>query len=367
MYIFAARTGIRSTVLLLALSVGLTVGGSATAAAQPAPAADVAAETGALSATVRDAATGQPASTCVQLVPVERDRYTQVYLDEWQLGRRSSCSDEHGQILAEGVEPGRYQLFAWESLSGERQYGRQWVGLRGGTGQRHLAAVIRVRAGAVATAPQIRLDPPGAITGTVTNAATGQPVANAYVWWVPMVPHPKYTPDVAITDANGRYRIDGFGPYRWPLQFSGVAFATQWSGGTGNALLARTVQVRSGQTATLDQALRASTTVRGAILIDEVPSYAPIIAFNAVTGDVVGVDYIGETYQIAVLPGQVIKLRCDCSRFSQWHPTGQAFSDAAVVPVGRTPVTIDFDFTATSSSAADPADHPAAGPPEPAS
>lgn len=365
MYRFAARAGVRSAVLLLVLSVGLTVGGSATAAAPPAPAGDAAAETGALSATVRDAATGQPAHTCVQLVPVERDRYTQVYLGEWQLGRRSGCTDERGEIFVDGVEPGRYQLFAWGSDSGP--YGRQWVGPRGGTGQRHLAAVVKVRAGVTTAAPQIRLDPPGAITGTVTNAATGQPVANAYVWWVPMVPHPKYTPDVAITDANGRYRIDGFGPYRWPLQFSAVAFATQWSGGTGNALLARTVQVRSGQTATLDQALRASTTVRGAILIDEVPSYAPIIAFNAVTGDVVGVDYIGETYQIAVLPGQVIKLRCDCARFSQWHPSGRVFSEAAPVAVGRTPVTIDFDFTATSSAAAEPADHPAAGPPEPAS
>ncbi|WP_326552113.1 hypothetical protein [Micromonospora sp. NBC_01813] len=82
----------------------------------------------------------------------------------------------------DGVERGRYQLFV-EPYYGQ-QYGQQWVGVRGGTGQRHLAAVVRVR---------------------------------------------------------------------------------------------------SGQTATLDQTLRAPTMVRGTVLVDELPSYSPVIAFNAVT------------------------------------------------------------------------------------
>ncbi|MFV2022829.1 carboxypeptidase-like regulatory domain-containing protein [Micromonospora sp. LOL_023] len=301
---------------------------------------------GTVTTTVHDAATGRPARACVRLVPLDRDRYTWVSLGERQLGMAGGCTDEQGAIVADGVEPGRYQLFA--APRDRQHHGQQWVGARGGTGQRHLAAVVAVRAGATAAAPQIRLDPPGDITGTLTGAATGQPVQGVYIGVVPMVPHPKYTPE-PISDPAGRYTVTGLGPYRWALQFFGPRTATQWSGGVGNAMLARTVQVRSGQTVTLDQVLRAPTMVVGTVLVDELPSYSPVIAFNAVTGDVTGVEYVGNTYQLPVLPGQVIKLRCDCSyRSIQWHPAAQTFTEAALVWVGWTPVTIDFDLTATS-------------------
>ncbi|ASW53414.1 carboxypeptidase-like regulatory domain-containing protein [Plantactinospora sp. KBS50] len=358
MYGSAARSGLRIAVLLLVSPAFATGASTASAApsAVPASAASAAgpvsgpattAEPGAVSAAVRDAATGLPARACVRLVPVERDRYTQIYLGEWQLGRYGRCSDPDGTLLVENVEPGRYQLFVYLPYD-EQRYGQQWVGRYGGTGQRQRAAVIRVRSGATTAAPQIRLDPPGEITGTVTAAATGQPVRGVYVGLVPMVPDPKYTPDVAITEADGRYTVGRLGPYDWALQFSGPQIATQWSGGVGNSLLARTVRVRSGGSTTLDQPLRGATVVRGSVLVDELHNYSPVIAFNAVTGDVAGVEYVGDTYQLPVLPGQMIKLRCDCgSGAGRWHPTGEVFSAATAVWVGRAPITVDFDMTVT--------------------
>ncbi|ROO60674.1 carboxypeptidase family protein [Micromonospora sp. Llam0] len=347
MYGLLTRSGLRFAVLLLVSPVFAT-GASTVSAADQAPDRGATAESGVVSTTVRDAVTGLPARACVRFVPMERDRYTLIDLGDLQLGRGSHCAAADGTLLADGVEPGRYQLFVSPPYD-EQRHGLQWVGTHGGTGQRHRAAVIRVRAGAVTSAPQIRLDPPGEITGTVTAAATGRPVAGVYVGLVPMVPHPKYTPDVAITDAVGRYTVGRLGPYDWALQFSGPQIATQWSGGVGNARLARTVPVRAGGSSTLDQPLRGATVVRGNVVVDELPSYSPVIAFNAVTGDVSGVDYVGDTYQLQVLPGQAIKLRCDCGfGLSRWHPSGDVFREARLVWVGRSEVIIDFDMTVPS-------------------
>ncbi|MFY1698400.1 hypothetical protein [Solwaraspora sp. WMMA2101] len=306
-----------------------------------------AADTGSLTTSVRDAATGAPVRACVNLVPLDRDRYTGVTLGGTQLGRHSGCSGEQGDIVVEGVEPGRYQLFA--RPYDQQLHGLQWVGRFGGTGQRQHAAVVRVAAGATATAPQIRLDPPGSVTGTLTDSVTAAPAARVHVTVVPLVPHPKYTPDEPATDNAGRYTVTGLGPYRWPLQFFGSPFyAVQWSGGVGNVRRAQTVQVRAGQTVTFDQTLRAATTISGKVIIDELGNYSPLLAFNVVTGDLVGVEYPGDTYQLLVVPGQVVKLRCHCGHGpGKWHPTGTAFSDAAPVPVGRNPIVIDFDLTGT--------------------
>ncbi|MFV2013715.1 hypothetical protein [Micromonospora sp. LOL_027] len=246
MYDLLTRSGLRLAVLLLVSPVFAT-GASTVSAADQASGRGATAESGVVGTTVHDAVTGLPARACVRFVPVDRDRYTLIDLGDLQLGWRSHCAAADGALVAEGVEPGRYQLFVNPPYD-EQRHGLQWVGTHGGTGQRHRAAVIRVRAGAVTSAPQIRLDPPGEIIGTVTvtTAAIGRPVAGVYVGLVPMVPHPKYTVDVAITDVVGRYTVGRLGPYDWALQFSGSQIATQWSGGVGNARLARTVPVWEG-------------------------------------------------------------------------------------------------------------------------
>ncbi len=61
------------------------------------------------------------------------------------------------------------------------QWGVQWLGSAGGTGDRRQAAVIPVRRGQTVTAPVIKLDRPGSISAMITDRATGAPVTSGTV------------------------------------------------------------------------------------------------------------------------------------------------------------------------------------------
>ncbi|MGC4846466.1 carboxypeptidase-like regulatory domain-containing protein [Micromonospora sp. DT15] len=117
----------------------------------------------------------------------------------------------------------------------------------------------------------------------MTNAATGAPVNRALVMVVPYVPHPKYDDHGPTTDEDGRYTIIGLGPYHWPVQFAAAGLATVWSGGVGGRQQARPVRVRAHQTANLNQALPAGIALGGAVVVDELATYAQVIAFDAAT------------------------------------------------------------------------------------
>jgi hypothetical protein len=290
--------------------------------------------------TVRDAVTGAPARACLNLVPTDRDRLTEVSLGESQLGHLLGCTDEQGEVSGAGVPAGSYHLFA--QPHDPSRYGRQWVGRQGGTGQRHRAHLLRVTPGATSTAPPFRLDPPGRISGVLTEA--GAPAYGVLVALVPFVPHPKYTPDLPISNEGGRFEVTGLGPYDWPLWFWAPRLAGQWSGGTASALTARTVRVVPGQSTPLTQALRPATPVSGTIAVPEAQTYATVVAFHAVTGEVTGSADAGTAYRLPLLAGQVVKLRCDlCFREgARWYPQGTSFTGGTGVGVGRSPVTVDF-------------------------
>ncbi|MFI5925512.1 collagen binding domain-containing protein [Micromonospora sp. NPDC051543] len=299
---------------------------------------------GSVRGVVRDAATGAPVTrACATLVPVDAAALAAVTIGEDQLGRYAGCSDEQGTLVAEGVAPGEYRLLVrpYDTAA----HGWQWVGRHGGTGERERARVVRVSAGAVTDVPTIRLDPPGTITGVVTDAATGAPVFRALAMVVPYVPHPKYDDHGPTTDEEGRYTITGLGPYHWPVQFAANGHATVWSGGVGTRAQARGVRVRAHQTVTLDQALPAGTLVSGAVRVDELLTYAQVIAFDATTGDLAGVADVGDAYALRLLPGQRVKLRCDCA-YTQpvWHRDAASFDAATPLRVRRTPVAVDFDL-----------------------
>ncbi|MBQ1028203.1 hypothetical protein [Micromonospora sp. C95] len=295
--------------------------------------------------TLRDRATGAPVRGCVSLVPVDRDRLTVVYQGEAQDGRHGGCTSvDGGDVLAGNVPPGRYHLLA--EPYDNTQYGMQWVGRRGGTGQRERGVTIKVRPGKTVTAPTVKFDPPGTVTGRVTRAADGTPVYFGYVLPLPVVPHPKYSDYGVITDHDGRYTLTGLGPYRWPLYYTGPGLASQWSGRVANRRKADTVRVRSGTTVTSDQTLVAGTVVSGTITVDEMPNYSQVIAFHARTGDVTGVVDVGADYTLRLLPGQRVLLRCDCAHVpSRWFPNAAQVSEAQPVRIRHTPVTADFDLT----------------------
>ncbi|WP_422740011.1 carboxypeptidase regulatory-like domain-containing protein [Micromonospora sp. WMMD729] len=299
---------------------------------------------GGVRAVVRDAATGAPVPrACAALVPIDAAALAAVTLGEDQDGRYGGCADEQGNLVADNVAPGKYRLLVQPYDT--TRHGWQWVGRHGGTGERERAFVVRVRAGAVTSAPDIRLDPPGTVVGVVTDAATGAPVPRALVMVVPYVPHPKYDDHGPTTDENGRYTITGLGPYHWPVQFAANGRATVWSGGVGTRAQARGVRVRAHQTVTLNQALPAGTPVSGAVHVDELLTYAQVLAFDAVTGDLAGVADAGDVYALRLLPGQRVKLRCDCS-YAQpvWHRDAAGFDTAAPLRVRHAPVVVDFDL-----------------------
>ncbi|WP_444951506.1 carboxypeptidase regulatory-like domain-containing protein [Micromonospora ureilytica] len=293
---------------------------------------------------VRDAATGAPVPrACAALVPVDAAALSAVGLGEDQDGRYGGCADEQGNLVTGDVAPGRYRLLV--TPYDATAYGLQWVGRHGGTGERERAQVIRVRPGAVTRAPTIRLDPPGTVVGVVTDAATGAPVPRALVMVVPYVPHPKYDDHGPTTDDNGRYTITGLGPYHWPVQFAARGLATVWSGGVGSRPQARPVRVRANQTATLNQALPAGTPLTGTVRVDELVTYAQVIAFDAATGDLAGVVDVGDGYALRLLPGQRVKLQCDCTyALPVWHRDAAGFDAATPVRVRRTPVVVDFNL-----------------------
>ncbi|GLZ59526.1 carboxypeptidase regulatory-like domain-containing protein [Micromonospora sp. NBRC 107095] len=334
-----------SRALLRQLTATVAVALLVVEAAAPAAAAPPGSSApGGVRTVVRDAATGAPVPrACAALVPVDAAALAAVTLGEDQLGRYGGCSDEQGVLVTGDVAPGRYRLLVrpYDTTT----HGWQWVGRHGGTGERERARVVQVRAGAVTAVPDVRLDPPGTVVGVVTDAATGAPVPRARVMVVPYVPDPKYDDHGPMTDDDGRYTITGLGPYHWPVQFAAAGLATVWSGGVGGRQQARPVRVRARQTVTLNQALPAGTPFSGEVRVDELLTYAQVIAFDAATGDLAGVADVGSGYALRLLPGQRVKLRCDCAYAPPvWHRDAAGFDAATGVRVGRAPVVVDFNL-----------------------
>ncbi|MDG4809855.1 carboxypeptidase regulatory-like domain-containing protein [Micromonospora sp. WMMD1120] len=334
-----------SRALLRHLTANVTAGLLVATAAAPAVARTPGpVSTGTVRTVVRDAATGAPVPrVCAALVPVDAAALTAVTLGEDQLGRGGGCSDDQGVLVTSEVVPGGYRLLI--NAIYPPGYGWQWVGRHGGTGERERAHVVQVRSGTVTSAPTVRLDPAGTVVGVVTDAATGAPVPRARVMVVPYVPDPKNDDHGPMTDEEGRYTITGLGPYHWPVQFAADGLATVWSGGTATRAQARTVRVRAGQIATLNQALPAGTPLTGAVRVDELITYAQVVAFDAATGDLTGVAEVGDGYTLRLLPGQRVRLRCDCAYTPPvWHRDATSFDSATTVRVGRTPAVVDFDL-----------------------
>ena len=128
---------------------------------------------------------------------------------------RGICSDEDGILHIGPLDAGDYTVFVSppEDIG---DYGAQWVGPAGGTGDQAEAAVIHGVTGRVTRIPDIRLDPAGSISGRLTVQRGGQAAAHG---WVGIT---AFEPTLgrafgAEADADGRYTLGGLGPYRWPL------------------------------------------------------------------------------------------------------------------------------------------------------
>ncbi|MDG4827748.1 carboxypeptidase regulatory-like domain-containing protein [Solwaraspora sp. WMMD1047] len=239
------------------------------------------------------------------------------------------CTNTAGRVTIGYLEKGSYHLFV---DPGETAYGAQWVGAAGGTGDQRAAATIVAQAGATVTAPTVRLDQAGVITGRVTDAATGAPIDSAQINL--LTAHPGVgAASKAVTDADGRYRVTGLGPYAWPLLFDHYEYTSHWSGGATDRYSATPIQVTAGGTATHDTALGAGTEVRGTVTNQHgvASDGGYVIARHVDTGDIVGSGWIdGGNYTLSALGPQSVYLTYDAS-FGEDFYSGST-NGAAVTP-----------------------------------
>ncbi|MFI2708565.1 carboxypeptidase regulatory-like domain-containing protein [Micromonospora sp. NPDC018662] len=260
-----------------------------------------------ITSTIVDRATGRPvADVCLDAFLPKQATLVDGH---------GNCSDGAGRIRVGPLTAGTYRLFA---DPGDAPYGRQWVGADGGTGDERQAATVTATVGTVTAGPQVRLDPAGRITGTVTDAATGKPANSVDV--SVLTGHPGVGVNDASTDEQGRYTLDRLGPYDWPVVFSGHPYAVHWSGDAVSRYTATPVTVTAGGTATLDTAMRAGSTVTGTFTNQDGASFTNgyVIARSADTGDVAGSGWMSDgRYTLQVTGRQRVYVTYDVSYAGQ--------------------------------------------------
>ena len=200
---------------------------------------------GKVTATLRDAGTGAAVPACVTVFAVQSAP---------DIFNRAECGDGTAPVTVGGLPAGRFVVFVGPT---DDVHGAQWVGPAGGTGDRAQARVVTLATGGSA-ALTARLDPAGSISGTVTAAATGERLESVLV---------QVGAEQALTafTGDGAYRLDGLGPYRWPLKFRSDALGAQWSGNSPTPAGAVPVPVRARRVTTADAALQTPTTVTGTV------------------------------------------------------------------------------------------------------
>ncbi|HEX5741542.1 MAG TPA: hypothetical protein VFY17_08330, partial [Pilimelia sp.] len=250
-----------------------------------------------------------------------------------------AVSRDNGAAATPPLPPGTYRLFAVPPAGTD--LGRQWVGPLGGTGREHLAATVTVHAGQRVAGPRVRLDPAGAVRGTITTPAGADVPA-----WVHLRTERGWdAADGVAADDRGAFTLDGLGPYEWALRFAGTGFAHQWAGGAADSAAATGVPVRAG--GTTEVALRAvpGARVRGALRPagpGENLRYVEVL--DAATGARLGMtnqDADITDYAVMALGGGSVKLRWtevlgNGPRTTDgWYDRAATFADATAVRLPR--------------------------------
>lgn len=306
-----------------------SVGGVMVVSGQTATVAGELTKAATISTVITDAKTGQPVpGACLSLTEITRP--ASFGIDE---GR---CSDATGHVTYPGIKPGSYKAFVFVH---DGVHGMQWVGPTGGVGKWKKAVTITVSAGQSVTLSPVRLDKRGTISGTITDAVTGDPVQSATVGLSSFNRGYGGGNGMVGTDAQGHYTMADLGPYNWTLYLADSRYASMWSGGAANRDKAEGVKVRVGQTTTFDVGLVKDTTLTGKVFGPDGVSRshnARITVINAETGDEMGAGdvYRGvRKYAVFVKSPQKIKLQYNGSvngiYYSGWVG-GTDFASATV-------------------------------------
>jgi hypothetical protein len=248
-------------------------------------------------------------------------------------------SDVDGTVRIGEIPAGVRRLFV-DPQDGD--HGVQWVGKKGGTGGQDDALKIDAVAGHVTAVPPILLDPYGSLSGTFTDPS-GAPLPAGTSFCATVMPQPEQglPPGASCGGSDGTFTITGLGPYRWPVGFSDPwtwAYGVQWPGGADRRS-APTHQVRAG---TVSEAGTARLTV-GRTLSGSVrgpgggawPGSVQVSAFDARTGDLVGMSPWSGGYAIPHLIGPSIRLQTHAEGYgSFWYENATDFPGGTDVQVG---------------------------------
>jgi hypothetical protein len=197
----------------------------------------------------------------------------------------TECVPSTGAMLTFGPLPsGDYRAFL--DPAGDAIVGAQWLSDNGGTGVEQAATLLHLTAGSTTTAPTQHFGAKGSITGSAYDPKTHAPVAGC------VRVSARATGLDSCFAGGGSYRIDGLGPYAWPLWFESASpseHASIWSGGAASRLDAKPVQVTSHSVTSYDFAPGSAVYFESPVPPEsEDPLGVRIIAYDALTGDYAG-------------------------------------------------------------------------------
>jgi hypothetical protein len=172
--------------------------------------------------------------------------------------QHDECSQEDGQWRVSGLPAGAVTVYLRPV---NLDYLDTWAY---SSPTQAKATVFTLQAGTTTTLRDIKFTLGGTLSGVVTDARTGAPVAGAWVTTDPFNPRddPFYLLHVSQTDSTGHYRITGLAGDYTPLAFDQQGgYGFEWSGNADSQATATPVTVRAGRNTTYDVARAAATTV----------------------------------------------------------------------------------------------------------
>lgn len=288
----------------------------------------------AITTEVRDRATGTPVQgVCVIALP---HFFGAVGYEDCKYR-----SDAEGKVVVGELDSDTYSLLAVPSLD----YGIQWVGDSGGTGSQYRSQQLTAVVGSTTQASQVRLDRAGTVTGTITDADTGEPIryGNACASILPLRSGQSGVGGASCTTPEGTFELRGLGPYAWPIQYMATLYpkyyAWEWSGRAADRRSAKPVKVSVGQSTIANAALRSGGTLTGRNLEKDGTPYFGFVdlwSYNAHTGDAAGPvesGYAG-TYSLHGFASQQVKIKFWAEGHGfRWYPDAASFQEADPVRV----------------------------------
>lgn len=254
----------------------------------------------------------------------------------------------HDSVIIGGLPPGDIELFA---VPKGTVYGAQWVGATGGVGDRRYAQRITLRTGQRGTAT-VRLDRAGSISGRIKDRWMDAPIG-ACAHALPEFPLDQPLLPESCTNSDGYYRIDGLGPYSWPIMYANGMHVPTWSGGADNRFSATPVKVTAGATVTADMLLVRARSLTVDVYSGSERIAATVFAFDAATGDPVGSQWYADQRELHGMSDRAVVLAVRASGSDQvcWYRTvAKPRQPGFAVPPSATSVRIDVNTQCVSTT-----------------